>query len=467
MNALFDAAWVARVTGGRILAGRGEVPFGGVSVDSRRIRPGDLFVALPGQRVDGHHYVGEALAGGANGALVREGAAIAGGVQAADQALIAVPDTLTALGDLAAAHRCRYNLPVVAVTGSVGKTSTKDMIASVLGRRWLTLATGGNYNNEIGLPLTLLQLGGGHGAAVLEMAMRGPGEIRRLAEIAAPAVGVLTNIGETHLERLGTVENIARAKAELLESLPPDGTAVLNGDDPRVRGVAGRSVAPVVYYGFEPGAAITGHDLDVDGEGRPRFTIITPRGRTRVSLPVPGRHNASNALAAAAVGTILGLDLDEIRAGLEGLSLTAMRMEIRHPANGLVILNDAYNASPVSTRAALRVLADLKVESGRRLAVLGNMLELGPYAEAGHREVGEAAAAMEPAALVLVGDLARLAGEAAIAGGLDPDRVHFCPSNARACAVLEDLVRPGDVILVKGSRGMAMEEIVRYLENWG
>ena len=470
---LFTAGEAARVIGGTILRGSESAAISGVAFDSRTAGPGDLFIAIPGERVDGHRFVPEVLAKGAAGALI---ARRDEGWEIPPQAvLIQVPDTVRALGALAEHHRSKFNIPVVGVTGSVGKTTTKDLTASVLSRRFNTLKSMGNFNTEVGVPMTVFQLSQEHGAAVFEMGMRGLGQIADLAEITRPNVGIVTNVGMTHLEVLGSQENIARAKGELIRALPAGGWAVLNGADPSCRAMAGETRAGVLFYGLgeapsgsSAGAPPAEHldivardvtSLSEEGVG---FTLVTPRGEITVRLPVPGLHNVSNALAAAGAGLALGLSLEEIRGGLAEFTPTEKRMQIE-TVGGVKILNDTYNASPASTVAALRVLKE--VARGRQIAVLGNMLELGEYSSAGHQEVGGDAAGLRVDFLVAVGDLAAEIAEGAQRTGLDGTRIRHCADNAAAVEILAELLEPGDTVLVKGSRGVKMEEIVHALER--
>lgn len=456
---LFTAGEAARAAGGTILQGSESAAISGVAFDSRAAGPGDLFTAIPGERVDGHRFVPDALARGAAGALIarrEEGWEIP-----AEAVMIQVPDTVRALGALAEHHRSKFAIRAVGVTGSVGKTTTKDMTASVLSRRFNTLKSVGNFNTEVGVPMTVFQLWREHEAAVFEMGMRGLGQIAELARMTRPEVGIVTNVGITHLEVLGSRENIARAKGELIEALPPGGWAVLNGDDPSCRAMARETRARVWFYGLGS-LDIVARDVTPLSDEGVGFTLVAPEGQIAVRLPVPGRHNVYNALAAAGAGLALGLSLEEIRDGLAGFTPTEKRMQIE-TLGGVKILNDTYNASPASTVAALRVLRE--VARGRKIAVLGNMLELGPYSEAGHQEVGEEAARAQVDFLVAVGDLAGGIAEGARAAGLDRARIRHCPDNAAAFAMLVDVLEPGDTVLVKGSRGVKMEEIVQALER--
>ncbi|MBC7105350.1 MAG: UDP-N-acetylmuramoyl-tripeptide--D-alanyl-D-alanine ligase, partial [Firmicutes bacterium] len=368
-----------------------------------------------------------------------------------------------ALQALAAWWRETCGVPVVGVTGSTGKTTTKDMIAAVLGVRMPVWKTPGNLNNEIGLPLTLLGMEPGAGAAVVEMAMRGEGEIAALCEIARPTAAVLTNIGETHLERLGSVDAIARAKGELLAAIGPGGFAVVHAESPYAEREAARCRGRVRYFGRRPGVDFRLVGWRPEGYGT-RFTAEVAGREAEFVLPVPGEHNVLNALAAIGVGFEMGLDLPELAEGLRRVTLSAMRLEILRWARGEII-NDAYNANPASTRAALAVLSDLA--GGRtRVAVLGDMLELGPRAEAGHREVGQAAA-RHADYLVAVGALSRHTAEGALSAGLEADRVYWCADREEAAGLLRGLLRGDEMVLVKGSRGMRMEEIVAYLLTFG
>jgi UDP-N-acetylmuramoyl-tripeptide--D-alanyl-D-alanine ligase len=466
---------------GRVLDARFRGPRGSeesivrrVTTDSRKIEPGDLFFALSGERFDAHEFVPNALKAGAAAAVVQ--ARRVSKEIAKEGALLEVPDPLKALGDLALWHRNRFSVRVVAVTGSVGKTTTKDLIHGVLSQQWKTLKNPGNLNAEIGLPLTLFELTREHETAVVEMAMRGPGQIRYLARIARPEVAVITNIGLSHLELLGSQDNIAAAKAEVLDFLPHGGAAVLNADDTyfaflRERVPAGAAVLP---FGMD-GAGDEGvHGVylgPVEESGKTgeralgtRFTLRPARGhQVRWGwLPLLGRHNLRNALAAAAVGQALGMSWQRIGRGLSGADMSAMRMAVHHLPDGSILLDDAYNASsPEAMLAALQVLQE--VPGDRKVAVLGSMLELGEASPEAHQRVGAAVAEARPALLVTVGELGRGIAEAAQAGGLDGDSVIPCESNEAALSELAGRRRPGDVILVKGSRGVAMEHVVQGL----
>jgi len=477
---LFTVAEVGRLTGAEVVGQRepagtraGDLVLTGVEVDSRLVRGGDLFCALPGERVDGHAFVGAAFDRGALAALVSRDPPTPVGP---GRVLLRVPDVLTALGRLARYHRDRYSLPVIGVTGSVGKTTTKDLVASALGATKRVLKNQGNLNTDIGLPLTVFELGPEHEIACLEMGMRGPGEITRLALIARPDIGILTNIGPVHMELLGSLEAIAAAKEELLESLPRNGSAVMNADDPLVAGMADRHrgrLGRVVTYGLDVPADITATDIDGKDSAGVRFRGVLPQGSGLgegdlgfFSVPLAGRHIVSNALAAVATALLVGLGADDIRRGLMRPDLSAMRQET-FTAGGVLVINDAYNAGPASMAAAVKLLEDTRSRrGGRAVAVLGDMLELGDLSEPAHRELGRAVTAAGIDYLVTVGPRSRDTATEAVLFGFDSARVtHFDGERAvedAARAVL-GLVREGDVVLVKASRGMKLERVAQRL----
>ncbi|RJQ29642.1 MAG: UDP-N-acetylmuramoyl-tripeptide--D-alanyl-D-alanine ligase [Peptococcaceae bacterium] len=459
---------IAGVTGGELVRGDPSIEVSAVSTDTRQLRPGELFFALTGDRYDAHVFLTKAFEAGAAGAVVSRLVEMAPAFP-----VIRVADTLTALQTLAAYNRSLYDVPVIGITGSTGKTTTKDMVASVLGARLRVLKTEGNLNNEIGLPLTLLAMDGTHQAAVVEMAMRGPGEIDRLCQIARPTGAVITSIGESHLERLGTISNIAKAKGEILDHIPPEGFALLNGESPFILREAGRCRGRVIFFTLVQSFDRMLTDKDPEfvsrivaagieaGNSGSWFTVRVNGETDTFYLPAPGRHNVQNALAAVGVGRELGLSPAEIADGLAKVALTGMRLEVVE-AGDLKIINDAYNASPASDRAALQVLTGYAA-GGRKVAVLGDMLELGPRAKAGHREVGETAAALGVDCLVTVGELAREIAAGAVQAGLPEWKVFSCAGNDEVIRVLQKFLKPGDVVLVKGSRGMKMEQVVRGL----
>lgn len=437
----------------------GEREFRSVCTDSRTVKEGDLFFALRGERFDAHDFVEKAIESGAGGVVAQrplEG--LPSGIP-----VFLVRDTLEALQDLARYNRRLSGAPVVGVTGSTGKTSTKDLIYSVLSARFRTLKTEGNLNNEVGLPLTLLRLDEGHQAAVTEMAMRGNGEIDLLGRIALPDGAVITNIGEAHFELLGSVDNIARAKGEILDHVPERGFAVLHGDSPYMQREALRCRGKVIFYGQDPGFDLYPREVTPEAGGN-RFVAVAHGTAEEFFVPLPGRHNVINSLAAIAVGRELGLETEEIRDGLSAANLTAMRLEISL-WNGVKIINDAYNANPASTRAAVQVLAEMAGEKSRKIAVLGDMLELGERSEQAHREVGRAAGEAGLDLLAAVGDRSRHIGLGAGEAGLSSGRIRYYPTAREAAREMKKMLRPGDVVLVKGSRGMKMEEFIIALKE--
>jgi UDP-N-acetylmuramoyl-tripeptide--D-alanyl-D-alanine ligase len=459
---------IVAATGGRLLR-RGSRPARRGAVDSRLVAPGMLFAALPGERTDGHRFLAQAARAGASALLVgREPDPAAGEApldELGDVTVVLVPDPLRALQAVAAAWRRRFAPLVVGVTGSIAKTSTKEAVAAVLAERYATLRSEGNRNNEVGLPLTILDLGPEHEAAVLEMGMYAGGEIRDLAAIARPSIGVVTAVQPVHLSRLGSLDAIEDAKAELVEALPAaedGGVAVLNADDARVRRMAARTRARVVDYGFAGDADVRAEAVESAGFEGMRFTLATSAGSRRVAIPGLGRLAVHNALAGAAVGLAAGMALDAITPGL-AVGGSAPHRSVVHRAGGVTIVDDAYNASPGSVRAALELLSGLP---GRHLAVLGEMRELGDAHEAGHREVGEAAGAVL-AELVVVdggpGGAAEGIASGAVAGGMAPERVVTVADPGVVVDVLLPRLAPGDVVLVKASRGVELERVVDEL----
>ncbi|MGI6406766.1 MAG: UDP-N-acetylmuramoyl-tripeptide--D-alanyl-D-alanine ligase [Syntrophaceticus sp.] len=449
---------VIKAVRGQLVQGSSNIGINGVSIDSRTIKPGDLFLAFPGERVDGHDFLEQVFDQGAAAAVISHPVNFQ-----SRAALIMVDDPLKALQDLAYYYRQLYNIPVVAVTGSTGKTTTKDLIAGVLEQRFKVLKTSGNYNNEIGLPLTLLQLNHSHQIAVLEMAMRGRGQIAALCELSCPQVGVITNIGKTHLELLGSHEAIALAKGELLQALPSDGWAVLCGEDPWQVKLSEMVSGEVIFYGYSDHCTVSASQVVLDNLDGVEFNLSTPAGQRTCFLPLPGAHNVTNALAAAAVGHRFGLTLQEIAAGLQSASLTGMRLEVKEEKDGVMIIDDSYNASPSSTIAALRLLAESGGE--RTIAVLGDMYELGEETVDGHRQVGKEAVALQIDCLCTVGQLAREIAKGAINAGMDSDLIYVYQEKTEAVSFLRSYLQKGDVVLIKGSRGMKMEEIVAAIQD--
>ena len=453
----FTASELGEITGGRLLR-ESSRRVRGAAVDSRLVAPGQLFVALPGERTDGHRYLADAARAGAAALVVSRSPADDELEALGDVSVVQVDDEVAALGRLAARWRTTFSPLVVGVTGSIAKTSTKEAIAAVLGRRFTTLRNEGNQNNEIGLPLTLLRLGPEHEAAVLEMGMYAGGEIAQLAAIAQPRIGVVTAVLGVHLSRLGSIEAIERAKGELVEALPPDGVAVLNADDERVARMARRTSARSMTYGFTPTADVQAEGVQALGPEGMRFTLRLPGGKATVATPALGRHAVHNALAGAAVGTSAGMTIDDIVPGLAAGWSAPHRAQLLH-AGDVQIIDDSYNASPASVRAALELLADFP---GRHVAVLGEMRELGDQAEAGHREVG-AVAARAADLLFVVGPEAAGIAEGARSAGMNDARIVAVADRSAAQRSLVERLGPGDVVLVKASRGVELDLLVGEL----
>lgn len=436
-----------------------DVALSGVSTDTRRLGAGALFVALQGPNFDGHDFVAAASAGGAAAAMVS---------RSVDAALptIEVDDTRLALGRLAAGWRARYRLPVVAVTGSNGKTTVKEMIAAILGRRGAVLVTEGNLNNDIGVPLTLLRLREEHRYAVIELGANHPGEIDYVARLTRPSVGVVTNAGRAHLEGFGSLEGVARAKGELFQALGQDGVAVLNADDrfaPLWSALIG--ARRTVRFGTVPAAEVSvvagSEHTEFGDEVTTRFTLRIPEGELPVRLQLCGRHNVINACAAAAAALAVGADGEDIQQGLAGLQPVQGRLQLKVAAPGQRILDDTYNANPASLRAALQVLA---AAPGKKILVLGDMGELGGGTEEMHGEMGEAARVAGVEHLFAVGPLTRFTAARYGAGAR-----HF-PDQAALIAALQAMLAEGAppaTVLVKGSRRMRMERVVAALLNVG
>ncbi len=446
---------LVRLTGGRLLA-RSDRTIRGGAVDSRLVASGGLFVALPGERTDGHAHLADAVARGAAAVLVTRPPRDPGAL--GDVTIVRVADGLAALGAVAAGWRGRFDPLVVGITGSIAKTSTKEAVAAVLDAARRTLKSEGNQNNEIGLPLTLLRLGPEHEAAVLEMGMYTSGEIADLAAMARPSIGVVTAVQAVHVSRIGSLEAVERAKGELLEALPPNGIAVLNADDPIVTAMDARTAARVVRYGFADTADVCASGVESAGLAGMRFELQTPAGARPVAIPTLGRLSVHNALAAAAVGLAAGLDLDTIVGALADGWGAPHRVELVRLRGGTVV-DDSYNASPGSMTAALDLLGDLP---GRRVAVLGEMLELGDTHEVGHRAVGDLAGRTVEL-LVVVGRDARGIAAGARAAGLDATRIHEVVDADAALDALRPRLRDGDVVLVKASRGIGLDRLVDAL----
>ncbi len=451
---------VLEATNGVLLQGETQISFVGVSADSRSIKPGELFFALRGENFDGHRFFAEAIQRGGQGAVVdREIDPPA----AKTIPVMRVTDTLQALGDLAHHWRRKHPIPLVAVVGSNGKTTTKEMAAAILGNRYKVMKNAGNLNNLIGLPLSLLKMNSTDSVAILEMGMNRTGEILRLTQIAEPDLGVLTNIGPAHLEGLGSIEGVTEAKGELLQGMGAKGRLIFNADDPRVAVLSRRFGGNKTSFGTRNPADWMAGNIITRADGGVSFQLQGPAGRIPVSLRVIGRHQIYNALAAAATAAHLGAGIDDIKEGLEGFAAPPMRMELLMLGKGIRIINDAYNANPRSMEAALLTLQEQT--GGRKIAVLGDMWELGAYAEQAHRELGHAIHERGIDLLFLLGQFAPHVAEGAKKAGMDPRKISIGKDHHALGLQLAGTVQPGDWVLVKGSRIMRMEEIIKELKD--
>jgi len=463
----FDVEDLARRLGAQLVGAsdgqRSRMPptVDGLAIDSRLVSRGQMFAAIRGGR-DGHDFVEAAFAAGAAAVLVER--VPPAGAAGPSLVVTSVPD---ALADLAGVARDRLSSHgagvdrVVGVTGSVGKTTTKDLLAAVLGRRFSTAASEKSFNNELGVPLTLANAPDGTEAAVIEMGARGAGHIRALCEMARPTVGVITVVEGVHTEVMGTVEQIAAAKRELVEHLPADGVAVLNADDPNVAAMAAHTVAAVVTFGSD--GEVHAGDIEVDDELRPRFVLHSPWGSAAVRLGARGVHNVTNALAAAAAGLWLGVEVEEVAVGLAEPPASPWRMELRRVSGGPVVLNDAYNAGPASMAAALEALASLALpDGGRRIAVLGVMAELGPEGPGAHRRITELAEELGVEVLAVGCGLYGASWSVGVTDDMVGDDVVRDEVATEVTAALGDL-GPGDAVLVKGSRVVGLERVAEAL----
>ncbi len=429
----------------------------GISTDTRLLKAGELFVALPGKKYDGHDFVPQALEKGASGLLVSKGV----GAVPSDVLVVEVEDTVEALGRLSRYYRERLPAKVVAVTGTNGKTSTKEMLHHLLSPSFNMVSTPGNYNNFVGVPLSLFQLEPYHELAVIEMGTSAPGEIRWLSWIAQPDIGVLTNISEAHLEGLGDVEGVAVAKAELLENIRRDGFLVFNADNPWCRGIARTFSGRLVSFGLGDGAHIRGGELREHEDAGISFVV---NGRHNVFLSTPGIHNVYNALAALAVGYCLGLNLEELSRRLKDFHLLPMRME-RHSVGGITIINDAYNANPSSMAAALAEFSRMKVP-GQKCFICGDMAELGREAAKLHLELGESIAGAAVDFLLVTGRFAKEIARGAREAGMAGWQIQVCSNLDGVCKVARMLLKEGDAVLLKGSRCMHLEEVCTRLKEF-
>lgn len=447
---------VLRATSGELICGDRFSEFSNISLDSRKINVGDLFIPIAGEKFDGHDFILSAFKLGAAAVVTHKDIELLPG-----KTIIRVKDTLIALREIAAFYRSKFSIPFVGITGSVGKTSTKDMIASVLKQKYNVLKTDGNFNNEIGLPLTVFNLDSFHETAILEMGMSGFGEISHLTYIVKPDIAIITNIGISHIEKLGSRQNILKAKMEILEGLNENGLLILNGDDKLLYGLKDLLKVRIVYYGMEEGLDFQAFNISTAGEKGTCFEITLKNTDYKIHIPTPGVHNVYNALAAIATGIEMKISMDKIIQGIAEFTSSKMRMNII-TGREIKIINDAYNASPQSMEAAISVLKDIG-GNNRRIAILGDMLEMGEWAYKAHLDIGKFAVSKGIDYILTVGVNGKNIGEGAIEAGAKTSTIFSFNNNSELNIFLNSFINKGDVVLVKGSRGMKMEEIVNHL----
>lgn len=449
-----------KATGAVILQKGSEHFCEGISTDSRFLKNGDLFFALKGPHFDGHHFLNGVFQKGGWGVVVERETVL----PKEKGWIFQVPDVLKALGDATAWWRRQFNIPMVAITGSNGKTTTKEMLAAILATRFEILKTEGNFNNLIGLPLTLSRLNAAHQAAVLEMGMNSPGEIARLTEIAAPTVGVITNAAAAHLEKLGNVEAVAKAKCELFDNLAPDGTAIFAGEDPYLAPLAAKFLGKKLSFGIDGDCDVTFLHMEGNGFEAMVLTFNLCGEIIKAKVGTAGIHNVLNAMAAATAAKVLGFSRQEIVAGLEKFEPVKMRFQQLQLANGVRLVNDAYNANPVSMEAAFKTVGRAQ-RAGRFIAVLGDMKELGESSAKLHEEVGEKAVENGVDRFFLIGEYAASISKGAQRKGLDPKWITVGKSQEELAALITEEIETGDVVLVKASRGMELEKVVDILKE--
>lgn len=442
---------ILKATEGSLICGDESFTISGITTDSRKAEKGMLFVPIVGENNDGHDYIDGALSLGADAVITHKDTEKREGKN-----IIRVKDTRKALGDIARYYKEKYNLPTVSITGSVGKTTTKDMIASVLSMKYKTLKTQGNYNNDIGLPLTIFGMEESHQAAVLEMGMSHMGEINYLASIAKPDVAVITNIGMSHIENLGSQENIYRSKMQICDFFSEDGVLIANGDDKFLKN---KTDINTITYGVENKEAdLVARDVENLGIDGSKFKVDLDGSEYEITVKIPGIHNVYNALAAISAGRKMGVEIADIIEGIKEFRLTGMRMEVKHFGE-VTVIDDCYNSAPDSIRAALKVLEDMKAD--RKIAVLGDVMEMGSFAEKELYDIGVKINNID--ILVTVGDIAKYIAKGADLGGVET--IKSCKTVDEAIAFLTENVKSGDGILVKASRAMKFEKIVKALEE--
>jgi len=453
---MFTVKDILIATKGKLISGNEADILRGVSTDTRRIKGGELFIAIKGQKFDGHNFILDAVSKGAGGILVQEGCILNPNFRLPDISIISVENSVTALGDIASFHRARFNIPILGITGSNGKTTTKEMVSHILSKRYNVLKNFGTENNHIGVPLTLMQLRPEHTIAVLEMGANHPGEIRRLAEIVRPKSAIITNIGPSHLEFFSDLDTVFKTKIEVLEYLDEDGILVINGDDEYLSKL--KTGHKVIRFGLDKSYDFYADKIRIEPDG----IDFRLNGKDELRLNIVGRHNIYNALAAIALSSNFGSPIDEIRESLSEFKMPNMRLEVKNVGD-IRIINDTYNANPSSMRQAIEVLKEV-TGKGRKVLVAGDMLELGNFSSRFHHLVGRQAAESGIDLIVAVGKLAEHIVNGALEAGMSAKKIKLCNFTKEACEVLAGLVKKGDTILVKGSRAMKMEEIVNALE---
>jgi len=447
---------IVKVTNGILLNGNPEAEIKNISTDTRKIMPGDLFIPLVGDNFDGHDFIANAFENSICGYMTSRSTEII-----PDAIIIKVDDTLKALQDIAGYYRDKFNIPIIGVTGSIGKTSTKEMIYNVLSKKYSVLKTKGNFNNHVGLPLTLLNLSKEHNAAVVEMGMSGMGEISILSRIAKPHIAVITNIGLAHIGKLGSQRNILKAKTEIFNGMDQDGIVVLNADDSLLYELKDSIKLNVTYFGLCKEADVRAYNIKVDGDLNTSFNIKIKDTEYLFKICVPGLHNVYNALIAITIGLRFRVPIEDMADAIAKYKPEKMRMNIIKLTNNIKVLNDTYNANPNSMEEALKVMQQMP--GARKIAVLGDMLELGEWTRQAHLDIGKSIVKSSINHLITLGENSKFIAEGAVTLGMSQRKINTCNNIEEANLYLSKLIREGDVILVKGSRGMKMEGIVDFI----
>jgi len=453
---MFTVKDILTAVKGKLLSGNPDEILTGLSTDTRKIKKGELFLAIKGEKYDGHSFILDAVAKGAGAVLVQEGGITNANFKLPDVSFISVSDSIRAFGDIGNFHRSRFSIPVIGITGSNGKTTTKEMLSAILSKKFNTLKSFGTNNNNIGVPLTLMSLTSEHGVAVLEMGTNHLGEIKRLSEIARPTIAIITNIGPSHLEYLEDLDTVFQAKAEIFEYMDPAAKLILNADDEYLRKV--KSSLKAVWFGFDKEADFYADKINLEPDG----ISFRLNGKWDISLGVLGRHNVYNALAAIACAWEFGISIEDIKDALKEFKVPNMRMEVKRFGD-IKIINDTYNANPQSMKQAIEALRDM-VTDGRKILIAGDMLELGTFSGRFHHLVGKQAAESGFDLIVAVGKLAEHISAGAQEAGMSVRKIKLCAVTKEAREKVATLIKKGDTILVKGSRAMRMEEIVGDLE---